>query len=138
MDLKTSASNVLKRLGKEPDDPVEAIIRQSDIAAEHKLETERNAQGPVAAALAATQVAADADKRAKEAEVLSRIARAAARSAAKRANRYRKEAAKAAARASETEVDAAAIGAKATRISQTAAVDEAESIIHEQQNTPEL
>jgi hypothetical protein len=137
MGLKTSASNVLKKLGQETIDSVENVIRESDIAAERKLEADRGAQGPEAAAQAAAQVAADTETRAKEAEVHLKIARAAAKSSAKRATRYRKEAERAAARAAESEVDAAATAANATRVTQTAAVDEAEAIVHEQQGTRE-
>ena len=136
MHLKTSFLNALRRLKKEPIDPVQREIRESDVAAERKLDAERKTQGPEAAAVAAAQVAADAEKRAREAESQSKIAKAAAKSASKMANRYRKEASRTAARASAAEVDAAAKAAQATRVSQTAAVDEAVLIINENQKTP--
>jgi len=66
MGLKTSASNVLKRLGQEPINSVENVIRESDIAAERRLEAEKSAQGPEAAARAAAQVAADTEKKQKK------------------------------------------------------------------------
>ena len=134
MALITSLSNALKRfLTKEQIDSVDRVIRESDIAAERKLVAERDAKGPSVAAMAAAQVAADAERRAQESEALSKIARAAAKSASKRSKYYRKEASKAASRASAAEVDAAAKAAEAIVASQAAAIHEAEAIIKEHQ-----
>jgi len=137
MNLLTSLSVVLKKwLTQEQIDSVDRVIRESDIATERKLAEERKAQGPEVAALAAAQVAADVEKRAREAEARSKIARAAAKAASKRAKHYRKEASRAASRASAAEVDAAAKAAEAIRVSQTAAVEEVEAILSENQKTP--
>ena len=139
MALITSLSNVLKRLlSKEQIDSVDRLIQESDLATERKLEEEKKAKGPAVAALAAAQVASDVEKRAKETEALFKIAKAAAKAAKKRANRYRKEASKAASRASAAEVDAAAKAAEAIRVSQTAAVDEAQAIISSNQKFPDV
>ena len=138
MALITSLSDVLKRLlSKEQIDSVDRLIRESDLATERKLEEERTAKGPAVAALAAAQVASDVEKRAKEAEALSKIAKAAAKAATKRAKHYRKVASKAASRASAAEVDAAAKAAETIRESQTAAVEEAQAIISRHQKNPE-
>ena len=138
MALITSLSDVLKRLlSKVQIDSVDRLIRESDLATERSLEEERKAKGPAVAALAAAQVASDLEKRAKEAEALSKIAKAAAKAATKRAKHYRKDASKAASRASAAEVDAAAKAAEAIRVSQTAAVDDAQAIISCRQNNPE-
>ena len=138
MALITSLLDVLKRLlPKDQIDSVDRLIRESDLATERSLEEERKAKGPAVAALAAAQVASDVEKRAKEAEALSKIAKAAAKAATKRAKHYRKEASKAASRASAAEVDAAAKAAEAIRVSQTAAVDEAQAIISSRQKNPE-
>ena len=139
MALITSLPNVLKRLlSKEQIDSVDRLIQESDLATERKLEEEKKAKGPAVAALAAAQVASDVEKRAKETEALFKIAKAAAKAAKKRANRYRKEASKAASRASAAEVDAAAKAAEAIRVSQTAAVDEAQAIISSNQKFPDV
>ena len=138
MALITSLPNVLKRLlSKEQIDSVDRLIQESDLATERKLEEEKKAKGPAVAALAAAQVASDVEKRAKETEAIFKIAKAAAKAAKKRANRYRKEASKAASRASAAEVDAAAKAAEAIRVSQTAAVDEAQAIISSNQKPPD-
>ena len=101
MALIASLSDVLKRLlSKDEIDSVDRLIRESDLATERMLEEERRAKGPGVAALAAAQVASDVEKRAREAEALSKIAKAASKAAAKRAKHYRKEASKAASRAS--------------------------------------
>ena len=134
----SSLTDVLKRLlSKEEINSVARLIRDSDLAAERKLEEERRAKGPAVAALAAAQVASDVEKRSKEAEAVSKIAKAAAKAAAKRAKHYRKEASKSASRASAAEVDAAAKAAEAIRVSQTAAVDEAQNIISNHQKSQE-
>ena len=139
MALITSLSNLLKRLlSKEQIDSVDRLIQESDLATERKLEEEKKAKGPAVAALAAAQVASDVEKRAKETEALFKIAKAASKAAKKRANRYRKEASKAASRASAAEVDAAAKAAEAIRVSQTAAVDEAQAIISSNQQSPDV
>ena len=139
MALITSLTNVLKRLlSKEQIDSVDRLIQESDLATERKLEEEKKAKGPAVAALAAAQVASDVEKRAKETEAIFKIAKAAAKAAKKRANRYRKEASKAASRASAAEVDAAAKAAEAIRVSQTAAVDEAQAIISSNQKFPDV
>ena len=138
MALIKSLSGVLKRLlSKEQIDSVDRLMRESDLATERKLEEERKAKGTAVAALAAAQVASDVERRAKEAEALSKIAKAAAKAATKRAKHYRKEASKAASRASAAEVDAAAKAAEAIRVSQTAAVDEAQAIISSHQRDSE-
>ena len=138
MALITSLSDVLKRLlSKEQIDSVDRLIRESDLATERKLEEERTAKGPAVAALAAAQVASDVEKRAKEAEALSKIAKAAAKVATKRAKHDRKVASKAASRASAAEVDAAAKAAETIRERQTAAVEEAQAIISRHQKNPE-
>jgi septal ring factor EnvC (AmiA/AmiB activator) len=138
MAFITALPDLLKSLlSKGEIDSVDRLIRESDQATERKLEEERKAKGPAVAALAAAQVASDVEKRAKEAEALSKIAKAAAKAATKRAKHYRKEASKAASRASAAEVDAAAKAAEAIRVSQTAAVDEAQAIISSHQKTPE-
>ena len=138
MALITSLSGVLKRLlSKEQIDSVDRLIRESDLATERKLEEERTAKGPAVAALAAAQVASDVEKRAKEAEALSKIAKAAAKAATKRAKHDRKVASKAASRASAAEVDAAAKAAETIRERQTAAVEEAQAIISRHQKNPE-
>ena len=138
MALISSLSDVLKRLlSKEEIDSVDRLIRESDLAAERKLEEERRASGPAVAALAAAQVASDVEKRSKEAEAVSKIAKAAAKAAAKRAKHYRKEASKSASRASAAEVDAAAKAAEAIRVSQNAAVGEAQNIISNHQKSHE-
>ena len=139
MALINSLSDVLKRLlSKDQVDSVDRLIRESDLATERKLEEERKAKGPAVAALAAAQVASDVEKRAKEAEALFKIAKAAAKAATRRAKHYRKEASKAASRASAAEVDAAAKAAEAIRVSQDAAVDEAQAIISSHQKNPEV
>ena len=139
MALINSVSDILKKLWpRDQFDSVDRVIRESDIATELKLEAELKAQGPQVAALAAAQVAAPVERRAKEAEALSKIAKAAAKAAKKRANHYRKEASKAASRASAAEVDAAAKAAEAIRVSQTAAVDEAQAIISSNQESSDV
>jgi len=136
MALINPLSDALKRLlSKDQVDSVDRLIRESDLATERKLEEERKAKGPAVAALAAAQVASDVEKRAKEAGALFKIAKAAAKAAKRRAKHYRKEASKAASRASAAEVDAAAKAAEAIRVSQDAAVDEAQAIISSNQKS---
>ena len=136
MALINPLSDALKRLlSKDQVDSVDRLIRESDLATERKLEEERKAKGPAVTALAAAQVASDVEKRAKEAGALFKIAKAAAKAAKRRAKHYRKEASKAASRASAAEVDAAAKAAEAIRVSQDAAVDEAQAIISSNQKS---
>jgi hypothetical protein len=136
MALINPLSDALKRLlSKDQVDSVDRLIRESDLATERKLEEERKAKGPAVAVLAAAQVASDVEKRAKEAGALFKIAKAAAKAAKRRAKHYRKEASKAASRASAAEVDAAAKAAEAIRVSQDAAVDEAQAIISSNQKS---
>jgi len=119
-------------------DLVDQAIRESDNATVRQFEMEREAKGPEVAALAAAQVAADAERKFRESEALSKIAKAAAKSASKRVQYYRKLASKVASRASAADVDLAAKAAIAISVSQTAAVDEAEAIISENRNPPSL
>ena len=116
---------------RQPTDPTEQAIRQSDIVLERKIEEKRKAEGPKAAALAAADVAAEAEQKAKDAELEAKIAKAAAKSARKIANKYRKDASKAAGSASAAEADAAAKDATATRMGQSDALDEVEEILSE-------
>lgn len=89
MPRMTSFSDGLKRLlRKDQIDFVDRLIRESNLAAERALEEERKARGPAGAALAAVQVAADVDTRLKEAEALSKIAKAAAKPAKKSTASY--------------------------------------------------
>ena len=139
MDLKDLFSGRLRKIFSQVQiDSVDRLIRESDLATERKLEEERKAKGPAVAALAAAQVASDVEKRAKEAEALFRITKAAAKAATRRAKHYRKEAAKAASRASAAEVDAAAKAAGSIRVSQDAAVDEAQAIFSSNRESPDL
>ena len=133
MNPKTLLSTMSRRLGKEPTDPIEKVRWQSDIAVARKLEAARKAEGPEVAALAAAEVAVEAEKAAAEAEVRAKLARAAAKSASKRAKHYKKEATKSAGQASSSEVDAAAKAAELTRIIQTAALEEAKAIVNKQE-----
>jgi len=128
-------SAIIKKLDKRSFDPTEQAVRESMIAEERQFETMKNAEGPEAAAIAATAVAAEAEKAAKDADLKSKIARAAAKSARKMANEYRKGAARAAGTASAAGVDAAAKDAAATRMSQSDAIDEVEEILSGERQT---
>ena len=88
MNLKNALSTMSRTLGLEPINPIEEATRQSDIAVARKLEAARKAEGPAVAALAAAEVAAEAEKRAVDAEFRAKIARAAAKTASKRAKQY--------------------------------------------------
>ena len=135
MNPMRQISAILKKMDKRPIDPTEQAVRESDIAFEHKFESMRKAEGPEAAALAAAAVAAEAEKAAKDADLKTKIAKAAAKSARKKANEYRKGAARAAGTASAAGVDAAAKDAAATRMSQSDAVVEVEEILSGERQT---
>ena len=124
-------SAILRKVERQPTDPTEQAIQQSNIALEHKIEATRKAEGPKAAAMAAASVAAEAERKAKDAELEAKIAKAAARSARKIANTYRKAASRAAGSASAAEADATAKDATATRMGQSDALDEVEQLLSE-------
>jgi len=124
-------SAILRKLERRPIDVTEQAIRQSDVAMERKIESMRKAEGPEAAAMAAADVAAEAENTAKDAELKAKIAKAAAKAARKKANNYRKNASKAAGLASAAGVDAAAKNATATRMRQSDALEEVEEILSE-------
>ena len=124
-------SAILHRRERQSTDPTEKAARESDIALERNIEAIRAAEGPKAAAVAAAGVAAEYDKKAKDAELEAKIAKAAARSARKIANKYRKGASKAAGSASAAQADAAAKDATATRMGQSDALEEVEEILSE-------
>ena len=86
MNPMRQISAILKKMDKQPIDPTEQAVRESAIASEHKFESLRKAEGPEAAAVAAAAVAAETEIAAKDADLKAKIAKAAAKSARKKAS----------------------------------------------------